>query len=120
MNALPTPAAPSLVQKVVDRRLAMRARLGTTVTVTVADRLIDAYGADISTGGMRLVASLPARVGEPASLVFFLDGEIVSARGVVRWCSRTTRGLFAIGVAFTSVEDDGEKLVAAFCKNSIS
>lgn len=98
----------------------MRARLATTVTVTVADRLVDAHGADVSERGMRLVASTPARPGEPVSLVFFLNGDLVSARGVVRWCARTTRGLFTFGIAFTIVEDDGAALVATFCKSAVS
>ena len=123
MNALPTQPdfrPTSLVQHGVDRRLAQRARLATTVTVTVGDRLVDAVGSDVSVGGMRLVTADPARPGELVSVVFFLNGDIVSARGAVRWCARTKRGLFTIGVAFHSLEDDGEELVTSFCKNSVS
>src|SRR4051812_32176037 len=123
MNALPTQPEfrpTSLVQNVVDRRGAQRARLATTVTVTVADRLVDAVGSDVSAGGMRLVAATPARPGEPVSLVFFLNGDIVCARGTVRWCARTKRGLFTFGVAFLAVEEDGTALVTTFCKSSIS
>jgi hypothetical protein len=123
MNASPTQPEfrpTSILQNVVDRRLSQRARLATTVTVTVADRLVDAVGSDVSVGGMRLVAGMPARPGEPVSLVFFLNGDIVCARGTVRWCTRTKRGLFTFGVAFHAVEEDGTALVTTFCRNSVS
>lgn len=123
MNSLPTQPElrpTSLVQDVVDRRLSARARLATTVTLTLGDRLVEAFGSEISDGGIRLVARTAARAGEPASLVFFLNGDIVSARGRVRWCNPTKRGLFTMGIEFLVVEDDGAALIASFCRNSIS
>jgi len=40
--------SPSIIQNVSDRRRAQRARLGVTVTITVAGKLVDALGADVS------------------------------------------------------------------------
>ncbi len=90
------------------------------VTVTVGGRLADAVGADVSAGGIRLVAGDPARVSDEVSIVFFLDGDIVCARGVVRWCAPTRNGLFTFGVAFTHVEEDGPALLARFCGAALS
>ncbi|HEY8077954.1 MAG TPA: PilZ domain-containing protein [Labilithrix sp.] len=104
----------------LDRRRSHRARLAAMVTVTVGGRLTDAVGADVSPGGIRLVAGDRARVGDDVSIVFFLDGDIVCARGVVRWCAPTRNGLFTFGVAFAIVEDDGPSLLARFCGASLS
>jgi hypothetical protein len=116
MAPLGTPS-PSLF---VDRRKQSRARLAAMVTVTVGGRIADAVGADVSPGGIRLVAGNRARVGEPVSIVFFLDGDIVCARGIVRWCAPTRRGLHTFGVAFTAIEEDGPALLARFCRASLS
>jgi c-di-GMP-binding flagellar brake protein YcgR len=110
----------SFVQSFADRRRNHRARIATSVTVTVGAQLLDAVSSDLSAGGIRLVADEPAAPGDAVSVVFFLDGDIVCARGQVRWCAKTTRGLYAFGVAFTAVEDDGLGLVARFCRASIS
>ncbi|MDB4933247.1 MAG: hypothetical protein JWP87_219 [Labilithrix sp.] len=110
----------SLVQHEKDRRRAPRARLGVSVTITVAGKLVDALGADVSPGGMRVVAAERARVGDEVSLVFFLNGDIVSARGTVQWCAPTKRGLASFGVRFTMVEEDGPSLVASYCRASLS
>lgn len=114
--------SPSVIQHVSDRRRGQRARLGASVTITVAGRLVDALGADVSLGGMRIVASAttPAKVGDEVSLVFFLDGDIVSARGVVRWNAMTQRGLTMFGVLFTAIEEDGASVVATYCHSSVS
>lgn len=111
---------PSVLQHVSDRRRAQRARLGVTVTITVAGKLVDALGADVSPGGIRILAAAPARVGDAVSLVFFLNGDIVSARGTVQWCAPTKNGLATFGVRFTSVEEDGSLLVASYCRSSVS
>ena len=118
----PRAVAPaSVIQRTDDRRHAQRARLAApTVTVTVGGKLIDAVGSDVSPGGMKLLAARPTRVGDEVSLVFFLDGDIVCARGIVRWCARTTHNLFSFGVSFTIVEEDGQSLVARYCRGSIS
>ena len=79
-------SSPTLLQNVSDRRRAQRARLGVTVTLTVAGKLVDALGADVSPGGMRVVAEAHARVGDVVSLVFFVNGDIVSA-----WARTTAR-----------------------------
>ena len=96
----------STVQRVNDRRGAQRARLAApSVTVTVGGKLVDAVGSDVSPGGMRLLASdrvRTVRVGDEVSLAFLLDGGIVVARGVVRWCARTRHDLFLFGVSFTA------------------
>ncbi|HSO31216.1 MAG TPA: PilZ domain-containing protein [Labilithrix sp.] len=113
--------APAHVQRGHDRRSAQRARLAApTVTVTVGGLLVDAVGSDVSLGGMRLMSARPVRVGDAVSLVFFLDGDIVSARGTVCWCARTPHDLFAFGVAFTALEEDGGSLLARFCRVSVS
>lgn len=117
----PSPSTPvSLIQRISDRRSAQRARLAVAVTITVGGKLIDAVGADVSLGGMRLVAARPAKVGDEVSLVFFLHGDIVCARGTVRWCSKTKHDLFTFGVSFTAVEEDGPSLVASHCKSAVS
>ena len=104
-----------------DRRLAHRARLAApTVTVTVGTKLVDAIGSDLSVGGMRLLARGAAVVGKEVSLVFFLDGELVCAQGVVCWCVPTRHDLFSFGVRFTAMEDDGPSLVTSYCRASTS
>ncbi len=104
----------------LDRRRSNRVRLAAMVTVTVRGRLADAVGADVAPGGIRLVAVDAARVGDEVSIVFFLDGDIVCARGVVRWCAPTKNGLFTFGVAFVNVEEDGPALLARFCRAQLS
>jgi hypothetical protein len=113
-------ATSSIIQHVSDRRRVRRARLGVNVTITVARKLVDGFGADVSPNGMRIVAAEPARIGDDVSLVFFLNGDIVSARGVVRWCSPTKRGLATFGVLFTSIDEDGPSLVASYCFSALS
>ena len=115
-----TSSSPSLLQSVSDRRRAHRARLGVTITITVAGKLIDALGTDVSPGGIRLVAAAPAKVGDAVSLVFFLNGDIVSASGTVRWCAPTKNGLATFGVRFTAVEEDGPAVVASYCRAAVS
>lgn len=111
------------VERPSDRRRAHRARLGVGVTITVAGKLVDALGMDVSQGGMRVVASMPARVGDQVSLVFFLDGQtrdIVSATGTVQWCAEGKRGLAMFGVRFTTIDEDGASLVDSYCRASVS
>lgn len=110
----------SMLQHVTDRRRAPRARLGVSVTITVSGRLVDALGADLSPGGIRVLAATSARVGDEVSLVFFLNGDIVSARGTVQWCVPGSRGLTSFGVRFTSIEEDGPFVVATYCCSSLS
>jgi c-di-GMP-binding flagellar brake protein YcgR len=118
---VPSASGPhSVVLRRSDRRRAHRARLGVNVTITVAGKLVDALGVDVSPGGMRALAAMPARLGDEVSLVFFLDGDLVSARGTVQWCAEGRRGLAAFGVRFTNVEDDGASLVASYCRASLS
>ena len=119
-SSLGSPSSSSLIQNVRDRRRAQRARLGVTVTLTVAGRLVDALGSDVSPGGMRVMAAAPAKVGDVVSLVFFLNGDIVSACGTVQWCAPTKNGLATFGVRFTALEDDGPSLVASYCRSSVS
>ena len=113
-------SSPSILQSVSDRRRAHRARLGVTITITVAGKLVDALGTDVSPGGIRVVAAAPAKVGDAVSLVFFLNGDIVSASGTVRWCSPTKNGLATFGVRFTMVEEDGPAVVASYCHSAVS
>jgi hypothetical protein len=103
-------------QSVRERRGARRARLATLVTITVGGSLIHAVGADVSQGGIRLVSDRQVNVGEQASLVFFLQGDIVSATGTVRWCAPTPRGLFTFGVSFAVLEEDAPVLLATYCR----
>lgn len=104
-------------QSAKDRRLAQRARLSApTVTVTISGKLVDAIGSDVSLGGMRLMSGRPVAIGSDVSLAFFLDGEIVSARGEVRWCTPTKHQLFAFGVSFVAIEEDGGSLVGRYCR----
>lgn len=117
----PASSPASVVQRGDDRRGAQRARLAApTVTVTVGGKLVDAIGSDVSLGGMRLMAARPARVGDEVSLVFFLDGDIVCGRGTVCWCARTRHDLFSFGVRFTAIEEDGQSLLARYCRGSVS
>jgi hypothetical protein len=118
---LPSPPSRSGVRIVgVDRRASHRARLSGSVTVTLGDRIVDAVSADVSRGGIRLVADHRPKLGEPLSLVFFVNGDIVCARGSVRWVAQTKRGLFAFGVRFTALEEDAPSVVATYCAGSIS
>jgi hypothetical protein len=111
----------STIQRGNDRRRAQRARLAApTVTVTVGGKLVDAVGSDVSLGGMRLMSARPVRLGEEVSLVFFLDGDIVSARGVIRWSARTPHDLVVFGVSFTAMEEDGPSVVSRYCRGSLS
>jgi hypothetical protein len=112
--------SPSIIQNASDRRRAPRARLGVTVTVTVAGKLVDALGSDVSPGGMRLVTAVPARIGDGVSVVFFLNGDIVSACGTVQWCAPTKNGLATFGVRFTALEEDGPSVVESYCRASVS
>ena len=112
---------PAHLQRGRDRRSSQRARLAApTVTVTVGGALVDAVGTDVSLGGMRLMAARAVRIGDAVSLVFFLDGDIVCARGTVCWCAPTRHELFAFGVAFSALEEDGPSLLARFCRVSVS
>ncbi len=112
--------SPTILQNVSDRRRAQRARLGVTVTLTVAGKLVDALGADVSPGGMRVVAAAHARVGDAVSLVFFVNGDIVSASGTVQWCVPKRNGLATFGVRFTMLEEDGSAVVSSYCRDSVS
>jgi hypothetical protein len=119
----PSPSSSSRVRVVPrgeDRRAAHRARLSVSVTVTLGDRIVDAASSDLSSGGIRLVADHRPKLGEIVSLVFFLNGDIVCARGTVRWISQTKRGLFAFGVRFSVLEEDAPSVVATYCEGSIS
>ncbi len=118
---VPSASGPqSVIQRTSDRRRALRARLGVTVTITVGGKLVDALGMDVSQGGIRVVASMPARIGDQVSLVFFLDGDIVSAQGTVQWCAEGKRGLATYGVRFSALDEDGPSLVASYCRASLS
>jgi len=66
------------------------------------------------------MSARPVRAGAAVSLVFFLDGDIVCARGRVCWCARTPNDLFSFGIAFSALEEDGASLVARFCRGSVS
>ena len=104
------------------------ARIGAVHSVVFAgfsaqslrDRIVDAVSADVSRGGMRLVADHRPKLGEIVSLVFFVNGDIVCARGTVRWIAETKRGLFAFGVRFTVLEEDAPSVVASYCAGSMS
>lgn len=118
--ALPTNGPTSVIRPASDRRQSRRARLGVTVTITVAGKLIDALGADVSPGGVRLVAATRAKIGDELSLVFFVGGDLVSARGSVSWCAPTPNGLSVFGVRFTALEEDGPAVLATHCGASLS
>jgi hypothetical protein len=91
-----------------------------SVTLTIAGKLVDGLGADVSPGGIRVVAAAPPRIGDELSLVFFLSGDIVSARGIVRWCAPTPNGLAVFGICFTALDEDGPSLLAEHCGASPS
>lgn len=118
--ASPTNGPTSVIRRASDRRRSLRARLGVTVTITVAGKLIDALGADVSPGGLRLLAAARTKIGEQLSLVFFLGGDLVSARATVRWCTPTPNGLSMFGVHFTALEEDGPSVLAKHCGASLS
>ncbi len=103
-----------------NRRDSFRAPLGGAVTLTARDRLVDSVALDVSEGGLRLMSRLRLGEGEVVSIVFFVNGELVSVTGVVRWTGTTKLGLHTFGVAFTSIEDDGLGLIVAHCLRSMS
>ncbi len=102
----------------------MNSLLGAPVTALVRDRvggrLVDAVARDVTTTGVELVATHAPVVGASVSLVFFVNGEIVCAHGVVRWTLPHTQDHHAFGVSFSVIEDDGPSLLAAHCHASIS
>lgn len=119
---MPSPPSRSDVRvtnRGVDRRATHRARLSGSVTITLGDRIVDAVAADVSRGGIRLISNHRPKLGEPVSLVFFIHGDIVCARGNVRWCAQTKRGLFTFGIGFTSLDEDAPDVVSAYCQASI-
>ena len=116
-NTVPI-AFPSTTTK--NRRDSFRAPLSGTVTLTARGRLVDAAALDVSEGGLRLLSRLALVVGDPVAIVFFLNGELVSVDGVVRWRASTRLGFFTFGVSFSSVEDDGVALLSTYCRRAMS
>lgn len=115
----PYASAPTRLQRAADRRGGLRARLAAAVTLTIDGKLVDAMSANVSTGGLRLVSDRPVAAGQEVSLVFFLDGNLVCARGEVCWSSTTKRGLTTFGVRFTDLEDDAPDLIDSYCRDAI-
>jgi len=111
--------APSPVGQ--NRRKTARTRIATVATATIDGVLVDAITVDLSTGGIQLVASRTPRVGAAANVVFFLNGELVAADGIVCWCApRSSNGHVAFGVRFTKIEDDGATVVDRFSLSMLS
>lgn len=103
-----------------NRRGSFRAPLGGAVTLTARDRLVDAVALDVSEGGLRLMSRLRLLAGDVVSIVFFVEGELVSVTGTVRWTSTTKLGLYTFGVRFESVDEDGPSLLATYCRHAMS
>ncbi len=103
-----------------NRRASFRAPLSGTVTLTARDRLVDAAAIDVSEGGIRLLSRLGLTMGESVSLVFFLNGELVSVSGAVRWRAATRLGFHTFGVSFSAVEDDGDAVLSTYCRHAMS
>jgi len=103
-----------------NRRGSFRAPLGGAVTLTARDRLVDSVALDLSEGGLRLMSRLRLAAGEVVSIVFFVNGELVSVTGSVRWTGTTKLGLHTFGVRFDAIEEDGAALIAAYCRRAMS
>jgi hypothetical protein len=116
-NTVPVPF-PSTTT--TNRRDSFRAPLSGTVTLTARGRLVDAAALDVSEGGLRLLSRLALVVGDPVAIVFFVNGELVSVNGVVRWLASTRHGFFTFGIRFASVEDDGVALLSTYCRRAMS
>lgn len=103
-----------------NRRASFRAPLSGAVTLTARDRLVDAAAMDVSEGGMRLLSRLGMVVGEAVSIVFFVNGELVSVSGTVCWRASTRLGFHTFGVRFAAIEDDGPALLSTYCRRAMS
>ena len=115
----PTQTAPA-AQTVPNRRAAYRAPLAGTVTVIVNGRVHDAIAGNVSPQGLRASTNRPLKIGDEVSVAFFVNGALVCARGWVRWCQLTQPGRLAFGVRFGAIEDDGEALLAGYCRGFLS
>ncbi len=87
---------------------------------SATDRRTARRASDVSAGGMRVVAAAAAAVGDAVSLVFFVDGDLVAARGIVRWSVPTQHGLAMFGILFTTVDDDGPSILTTYCHAAAS
>jgi hypothetical protein len=103
-----------------NRRAQVRAPLSGTVTLTARGRIVDAAALDVSAGGLRVIAHLGLVPGERVSSVFFVDGEIVSAEGRVRWAGRTKLGFATFGLHFDTIDHEGHMALTEYCRRAIS
>lgn len=107
--------APLGLRTTNNRRGSFRAPLSGTVTLTARERLVDAAALDVSEGGIRLLSRLALQLGDRVSMVFFVNGELVSVEGTVRWRASTRLGFFTFGVTFSAIEEDGGTLLSTYC-----
>jgi CheY-like chemotaxis protein len=107
---VPRPLTPDLLRNtlatiyriaVALQRLYARYRVEVTLTLTFAERSINAKATDIGDGGMALVAAEPLASGEVVSVCFVLPGseEQIVAVGEIRWADHLGRA----GFSFNSI-----------------
>ena len=112
--AVPRPVAPDLLRNTLAaiyriavglRRQYARYRIEMPLTLTVAERSIDAKATDIGDGGMALVASEPLVSGAMLSVCCVLPGseEQIVAVGEIRWADHRGRA----GFCFNSIAGTG-------------
>ena len=112
--AVPRPVTPDLLRNTLAAiyRIAVglrcqyaRYRVEMSLTLTVAERSIDAKATDIGDGGMALVASEPLASGAAVSVCFVLPGseEQIVAVGEIRWADHHGRA----GFCFNSIAGTG-------------
>jgi PilZ domain-containing protein len=112
--AVPRPVTPDLLRNTLAaiyriavglRRQYARYRVEMSLSLTVADRSINAKVTDIGNGGMALVASEPLATGTVVSVCFVLPGceEQIVAVGEIRWTDPYGRA----GCSFNSIAGTG-------------
>ncbi len=112
--AVPRPVTPDLLRNTLGaiyriavglRRQYARYRVEMPLTLTVAERSVDAKATDIGDAGLALVASEPLTSGAVVSVCFVLPGseEQIVAVGEIRWADHHGRA----GLCFNSIDGTG-------------
>lgn len=94
------------------QRASERFEVDVVATLQIASHFVAGQVKDLSEGGVCVLGtSFALEVGEALALAFPLDGELVMARGTVRW----VRGS-KTGIEFSHIAPFDRQMIAAFCK----
>lgn len=113
-------------QKPVNRRIARRVRVDATeITVTPNGLLAGMFGSnigrsviDLSSTGARISTKESLQIGQPVRLKVRIPrvGDIVSAKGVVRWCVvdpyASKKDRYFAGIKFTEVDAASKSILS--------